>query len=367
MVRDPRIGCVADTRGALRDSRGWSVQTFPSNIRRSGRGAIRRCRPLPSPSVPHSRAFQGIRVHLSGSITALATPFTASGEPDFSAWDRLLQAQLDAGTQAVVVAGSTGEANALSDQEYEALLRRAVAVMAKRIPVLAGTGLSNTARTIALTRHAAACGADAALVVTPPYVRPTQAGLIAHYRAIADDGALPVVLYNVPARTGCDLLPETVAELAAHPRVVAIKEARTEPERMTALLALRSPDFAVLSGDDPTAARAMLADADGLISVASNVLPASMRRLCDLARAGRRAEAEALDAALQPVFDFLGVEPNPIPVKAVLARQGIGHGLRLPLTPLSSAHAALADAMTARIAALERESAAAAAPVARTG
>jgi 4-hydroxy-tetrahydrodipicolinate synthase len=311
-------------------------------------------------------------VHLSGSITALATPFTASGEPDFSAWDRLLQAQLDAGTQAVVVAGSTGEANALSDEEYQALLRRAVAVVAKqiptkRIPVLAGTGLSNTAKTIALTRHAAACGADAALVVTPPYVRPTQPGLIAHYRAIADDGALPVVLYNVPARTGCDLLPETVAELAAHPRIVAIKEARTESERMAALLALRSPEFAILSGDDPTAARAMLAGADGLISVASNVLPASMRRLCDLARGGRRAEAEALDAALQPVFDFLGVEPNPIPVKAVLARQGIGHGLRLPLTTLTSAHAALADAMTARIAAFERESAAAAAPAARTG
>jgi 4-hydroxy-tetrahydrodipicolinate synthase len=311
-------------------------------------------------------------VHLSGSITALATPFTASGEHDFprldlSAWDRLLQAQLDAGTQAVVVAGSTGEANALSDQEYEALLRRAVAVVASRIPVLAGTGLSNTAKTIALTRHAAACGADAALVVTPPYVRPTQPGLIAHYRAVADDGALPVVLYNVPGRTGCDLLPETVAELVAHPRIVAIKEARAEPERMTALLALRSPEFAILSGDDPTAARAMLAGADGLISVASNVLPASMRRLCDLARGGRRAAAAALDAALQPVFDFLGVEPNPIPVKAVLARQGIGHGLRLPLTTLSAAHAALADAMTARIAAFERESAAAAAPAARTG
>jgi 4-hydroxy-tetrahydrodipicolinate synthase len=311
-------------------------------------------------------------VHLSGSITALATPFTATGEPDFPAWDRLLQAQLDAGTQAVVIAGSTGEANALTDEEYEALLRRAVAVVAKqapakRVPVLAGTGLSNTAKTIALTRHAAACGADAALVVTPPYVRPTQPGLIAHYRAVADDGALPVVLYNVPGRTGCDLLPETVAALVAHPRIVAIKEARAEPERMQALLALRTPDFAILSGDDPTAARAMLGGADGLISVASNALPATMRRLCDLTRGGRRVEAEALDAALQPVFDFLGVEPNPIPVKAILARQGFGHGLRLPLTTLSDAHAALADTMTARISVFERESVAAAAPVARTG
>lgn len=303
-------------------------------------------------------------MHPSGSITALATPFTASGDLDFSAWDRLLQSQIDSGTQAVVVAGSTGEANALGDDEYEALLRRAVSVVARRIPVLAGTGLSNTAKTIALTRRAADCGADAALVVTPPYVRPTQAGLIAHYRAVADDGALPVVLYNVPGRTGCDLLPSTVAALTPHPRIVAIKEARAEPERMAELLALRSPAFAILSGDDPTAARAMLAGADGVISVASNVLPAAMRRLCDLARGGRRAEAEALDAELQPIFDFMGIEPNPIPVKAILARQGTGHGLRLPLTTLSDAHAAAADATAARIAAVERASAA---PLAQAG
>jgi 4-hydroxy-tetrahydrodipicolinate synthase len=293
-------------------------------------------------------------VYLSGSITALATPFTASGELDFEAWDRLLEAQIAAGTQGVVVAGSTGEANALSDDEYETLLRRAVSVVAGRIPVLAGTGLSNTAKTIELTRRAAAFGADAALVVTPPYVRPTQAGLVAHYRAVADDGALPVVLYNVPGRTGCDLLPATVAELVPHPRIVAIKEAVAEPGRMTELLALRSPSFAILSGDDPTAARAMLAGADGLISVASNAIPAAMRRLCDLACAGARAEAQVCDAELQSIFDFLGVEPNPIPIKAILARQGIGHGLRLPLTALSQVHAAAADVAVARIAEIER-------------
>ena len=297
-------------------------------------------------------------MYLSGSITALATPFTASGNLDGSldlqAWDRLLEAQIAAGTQAVVVAGSTGEANALSDDEYETLLRRAVALVAGRIPVLAGTGLPNTAKTIALTRRAAAFGADAALVVTPPYVRPTQAGLIAHYRAIADDGALPLVLYNVPGRTGCDLQPATVAALAPHPRIVAIKEALTEPGRMTALLALRTPSFSILSGDDPTAARAMLAGADGLISVASNVIPAAMRRLCDLARAGAGAQAEACAAELRSIFDFMGIEPNPIPVKAILQRQGIGHGLRLPLTTLSADHAAVADAAARRIAQIER-------------
>jgi len=292
-------------------------------------------------------------LRLSGSITALATPFNAAGELDLEAWQRLLQQQLDGGTEAVVVAGSTGEAAALYDAEFDLLLRSAVEFVAGRIPVLAGTGLSNTAKTIEQTRRAAALGADAALVVTPPYVRPTQAGLIAHYRAIADDNALPIVLYNVPGRTGGDLLPDTVAELCSHPHIVAIKEARAEAERMDALLKLQGNGFAVLSGDDPTACRAMLAGADGVISVASNVLPATMRRLCDFARVGKADAARELDAQLQPVFDFLGVEPNPIPVKAILQSQGLGHGLRLPLLPLSASHTAAASAIAATVHELE--------------
>lgn len=293
-------------------------------------------------------------MRIYGSITALATPFTAAGELDLDAWRRLLKLQLDGGTQGVVVAGSTGEAAALYDAEYDTLLRTAVETIAGGIPVLAGTGLSNTAKTIEQTRRVAAVGADAALVVTPPYVRPTQQGLIAHYRAVADDAALPVVLYNVPGRTGCDLLPETVAQLASHPRIVGIKEARNEPERMAALLPLRASGFAVLSGDDPTATRAMLAGADGLVSVASNVLPGAFRRLCDLAMGGRHDDAARWDAHLQDVYDFLGVEPNPIPVKAVLSRMGIGHGLRLPLTSLSSAHVERAARITDQIQQLEQ-------------
>ena len=293
-------------------------------------------------------------MRISGSITALATPFTAAGELDLDAWHRLLQLQLDGGTQGVVVAGSTGEAAALYDIEYDTLLRSAVEFVAGRIPVLAGTGLSNTAKTIEQTRRVAALGADAALVVTPPYVRPTQPGLIAHYRAVADDGALPLMLYNVPGRTGCDLLPETVAELASHERIVGIKEARSEPERMAALLSMRSDRFAVLSGDDPTAARAMLAGADGVISVASNVLPRAFRKLCDLARAGKRGDTEAWDAQLHDAYDFLGVEPNPIPLKAILSQLEIGRGLRLPLTPLSPAYAECAARITDQIQQLEQ-------------
>ena len=295
-------------------------------------------------------------MHLSGSITALATPFTAAGDIDFPAWERLLRTQLAAGTQAVVVAGSTGEAAALFDDEYDQLLRTAVELVGGRMPVLAGTGQSNTAKTVRCNRRAAALGADAALVVTPPYVRPTQAGLLAHYRAVADDGGLPVVLYNVPGRTGCDMVPETVGELSVHANIIGIKEARAEEDRMEALLPLRREDFAVLSGDDPTAMRAMLAGADGVISVASNVVPATFRRLCDRARAGDAAGAQALDDALAAIYHFLGVEPNPIPVKALLALDGIGHGLRLPLQPLSSAHADQAQRLHAAIRHLEERS-----------
>ena len=295
-------------------------------------------------------------MHLSGSITALATPFTAAGAPDTDAWLRLVDAQLAGGTQAVVVAGSTGEAAALTVAEYEALLRAAVERVAGRVPVIAGTGQSGTAHTIERTRLAAACGADAALVVTPPYVRPTQAGLLAHYRAVADDGALPVVLYNVPPRTGCDMQPDTVAGLAAHEAIVGIKEAVADQARVRALLQLAAPGFSILGGDDGTAARSMLSGADGLVSVASNAAPAAFRRLCDLARAGDAAGCDALGAQLAALIDFCGIESNPIPVKALLARRGFGHrdGIRLPLLPLSAAHAAAADAIAASLETLEQ-------------
>jgi 4-hydroxy-tetrahydrodipicolinate synthase len=283
-------------------------------------------------------------VHLTGSITALATPFGASGEVDFPAWRRLLDAQLAAGTRAVVVAGSTGEAATLSDAEYAALVEAAVVQVAGRIPVLAGTGASGTEKTIAQTRLAKAAGAQLALVVTPPYVRPTQPGLVLHYLRVAEEGGLPVVLYNVPGRTGTDMLPDTVAQLCGHPQVVGLKEARGDVERWDALYPLRSPAFALLSGDDPTFLRAVRGGADGVVSVASNVVPRAFARIFAALAAGRDDAAAALDARLQPLFDFLGAEPNPIPVKDLLRRQGIGSGLRLPLLPLSEAHAAAAEA-----------------------
>jgi len=288
---------------------------------------------------------------LSGSITALATPFTISGELDPGAWDRLLDAQLAAGTSAVVVAGSTGEAATLGDSEYAGLIGHAVRRIAGRVPVLAGTGQSGTAKTIAQTRLARESGAGIALVVTPPYVRPTQAGLVEHYRQVSAQGGLPVVLYNVPGRTGCDLLPETVAQLRDDPNIIGLKEARGDEARWDALYPLGGAGFSLLSGDDPTFARAMRGGAAGVISVASNIVPRAFARLAAMLREGRESEAAALDARLQPVYEFCGIESNPIPVKAILRELGIGAGLRLPLLPLSERNQALAP----KIAALCRE------------
>jgi len=285
-------------------------------------------------------------MHLSGSITALATPFTSAGEIDFPAWNRLLDAQLAAGTSAVVVAGSTGEAAALDNREYGSLIAAAVAQVAGRVPILAGTGLSNTARTIEQTRLARDSGADIALVVTPPYVRPTQAGLIAHYQAVAEQGGLPVVLYNVPGRTGCDLQPETTATLAVHPNIVGLKEARGDEARWDALYPLASEGFALLSGDDPTFLRAMRGGAAGVISVASNIVPRTFASICRLLASGQPDQADVLEQRLHELFDFLGAEPNPIPVKAILQRLGVGVGLRLPLLSLSADHSAAADRMS---------------------
>lgn len=294
-------------------------------------------------------------MHLSGSITALATPFTAAGEIDFPAWQHLINHQLAAGSSGVVVAGSTGEAAALSDEEFSQLLQSAVQQAGGRLPVLAGTGLSNTRKTIAQTRLALKAGANAALVVTPPYVRPTQAGLIAHYTAVAEQGGLPVVLYNVPGRTGCDLLPETVAQLRSHTNIIGLKEASADPARWQALYGLRAPDFSLFSGDDATFVRALQGGADGVISVASNVVPTVIGRLCAWMKVGREEEAQQLNARLRDLYDFLGIEPNPIPVKALLQRSAIGVGLRLPLLPLSAVYGASADALAVFCRDLEAE------------
>lgn len=272
---------------------------------------------------------------LSGSICAIVTPFRANGDLDLGAFRRLLAWHRDAGTRGVVVGGSTGESVALEENELEHLIGTAADTLQGRCTLIAGCGAASTSKAVRLTQSALDMGAEAALVVTPFYVRPTQEGLYRHYATLADEGGLPVVMYNVPGRTACDMLPETVARLVVHERIVGIKEARAEPERMDALIALRRENFAVLSGDDPTALRALRAGADGVISVAANVCPRTFGALCELARTEPQS-ALAHDASLAPVYAFLGVEPNPIPVKWLLNRLGwIGSLLRLPLLELS--------------------------------
>jgi len=274
-------------------------------------------------------------VQLSGSICALATPFTADGALDLEAYARLIDYQLAGGTQALVVAGSTGEAHMLTDAEWERLLAFALEHVRGRVPVLAGTGTAATAASVRQTRRAQALGCDAALVVTPYYVRPTQQGLLRHFSEVAEHGGLPIVMYNVPSRTGCDLLPETAARLAGHANIIGLKEARGDAARIAAVAPLAQPGFAVLSGDDASAHGAMLSGMQGVISVVNNLVPAAMRVLCDAALHGDRAVTEQHAARLAPLIQALECAPNPVAVKAGLAALGICHaGLRLPLIEL---------------------------------
>ncbi|MBZ0224010.1 MAG: 4-hydroxy-tetrahydrodipicolinate synthase [Dokdonella sp.] len=291
---------------------------------------------------------------LSGSICALATPFRSRDDAiDVAAFERLIDLQITHGTNALVVAGSTGEAAALEESEFSQLLDVAVRHIGQRVPSIAGTGQSGTRRTIAQTRRARDAGIEFALVVAPAYVRPTQEGMYRHFCEVADHGGLPVMLYNVPSRTACDLLPETVARLTAHGNIIGIKEAVADPARMQALLPLRSERFAVFSGDDGSAAQAIRAGADGVISVAANVDPARMARLA-ASCAGHADTAAALERELQPLFALLGCEPNPIPLKWCLSRLGIGESyLRLPLLALSPQHHAHAQSVLAGLGLVE--------------
>jgi 4-hydroxy-tetrahydrodipicolinate synthase len=278
-------------------------------------------------------------IALHGSMVALVTPFDAALTVDERDWLALIDWQIASGTSALIVAGTTGESPQLSDEEFERLLTLAVARCARRVPVIAGTGSASFERTRALTAKAHALGADAALVVTPYYVRPTQEGLYRHYAALAESSALPIVLYNVPSRTGVDLLPETVARLAAIPQIIGIKEAKADLARIDALLALRPhPRWAVLSGDDETAAAAVARGADGVISVIANALPQAFAELMALA-AANDSEWHERQKSLAPLLKLLGAEPNPVPIKWALSALGrCRASVRLPLVPLSPIH-----------------------------
>jgi len=284
-----------------------------------------------------------------GSIPALVTPMGEDGSIDFGAWEKLLDFHLAAGTDGVVVGGTTGESPVLDRGEIEELIRRAKSQVGGRIPVIAGSGTNSTAGSVALSRAAEAAGADALLVVTPYYNKPTQEGLFQHFSAVADSVGIPVILYNVPGRTACDMLADTVARLSQHPRIVGVKEATGDIARGVAILRQSRPGFLLLSGDDPTAAELIRIGARGVISVTANVAPRAMHELCAAGLAGRHGEAMAINERLIPLHKALFVESNPIPVKWAVHRLGlIGPGIRLPLTTLSAPlHGTVAAAMAA--------------------
>ncbi len=275
----------------------------------------------------------------SGSMVALVTPMADDGSIDTAAWQRLLEWHIAEGTSAIVVGGTTGESPTLTAAELADLAERAVATIARRIPVIVGTGTNSTAGTVERTRSLSRLGVDGVLIVTPYYNRPTQEGLYQHFMAAADASAAPVILYNVPSRTAVDLLPATVARLAAHARIAAIKEASGQVGRVREILEGSGREFTVLAGEDAIARQSMLAGARGVISVTANVAPKAMHDLAVAAMQGDTRRAEAIDARLADLHQRLFVEANPIPVKWALAEMGlIGRGIRLPLTPLAVQH-----------------------------
>jgi 4-hydroxy-tetrahydrodipicolinate synthase len=275
----------------------------------------------------------------SGSMVAIVTPMTADGDLDWSAWDRLLDFHAREGTEGVVVGGTTGESPVLSIEEIEELTRRAVARCGGKVKVIVGAGTHSTASTVVRARALSRLGVDGVMLVTPYYNKPPQEGLYRHFVAAADASAAPIILYNVPSRTGVDLLPATIARLARHPQIAAVKEATAQVSRVRELLAVVPAGFAVLSGDDSTAIESLAVGAKGVISVTANVAPRRMREACSAALSGDLAAARAIDATLKLLHSDLFVESSPIPVKWAVARMGlIGNAIRLPLVELAPVH-----------------------------
>lgn len=274
---------------------------------------------------------------IAGSMVALVTPMDAQGGLDWDGLSKLVDFHLQEGTNAIVAVGTTGESATLGVAEHVEVIRRVVDQVGGRIPVIAGTGANCTREAIELTANAKSVGADACLLVTPYYNKPTQEGLYRHFRAIAEAVAIPQILYNVPGRTVCDMLPETVERLSKVPNIIGIKEATGNLERGREVLERVAKDFLVYSGDDPTAVELILMGGKGNISVTANVVPRAMSDLCAAAMRGEAALARAMNERLMPLHKALFLESNPIPVKWALYEMGlIPDGIRLPLTWLSS-------------------------------
>ncbi|MCM2130117.1 4-hydroxy-tetrahydrodipicolinate synthase [Larsenimonas rhizosphaerae] len=283
-----------------------------------------------------------------GSLVALATPMKINGDIDWDALRRLVNFHLEHETDGIVAAGTTGEPTTMSFSEHFDVIREVVNIVDGRIPVIAGTGANATAEAVELVRYAKDVGADGCLSVTPYYNRPTQEGLYQHFKAVAEATDMPIILYNVPSRTGVDLYNDTVSRLACIPNIVGLKDATGNLERAAELVKrLRNEDFAFYSGDDPTACEFMLAGGHGVISVSSNVAPKGMHDMCEAVFKGDHDRAHQINTRLMPLHSVLGIEANPIPVKWALCEMGLADkGIRLPLTWLSEKyHATVGEAL----------------------
>lgn len=272
-----------------------------------------------------------------GSIVALATPMNDNGSVDNKALAELIEFHIDNGTDGIVSVGTTGESATLNVPEHMDVVKKTIAHVKKRIPVIAGTGANSTSEAIELSQAARTLGADACLLVTPYYNKPTQEGLYQHFKRISEVVDLPQILYNVPGRTALDMLPETTRRLSSLPNIVGIKEALGSVDRIRELVDICAEDFVILTGDDATAMESILAGAKGDISVTANVAPKQMHLMCKAALSGDRAAAEAIEKEIESLHKVLFVESNPIPVKWALTQMGyMGEGIRLPLTVLDS-------------------------------
>lgn len=273
-----------------------------------------------------------------GSIVAIVTPFN-NGAVDEEKLRELVEFQIENGTDAIVPCGTTGESSTLSYVEHDRVIKVVVEQVNKRVPVIAGTGSNSTHEAIEITQHAKELGADGALLVTPYYNKPSQEGLYLHYKAIADAVALPQVLYNVPGRTSVNLLPETVARLAVHANIVAIKEATGSLQQASEVLALCGENITVLSGDDFITLPMMACGAKGVISVTANIMPKEVAALVDAFNAGNYEEAKRLHLYLLKISNAMFIETNPVPVKTGVALMGkCRDEVRLPLAPLAEAN-----------------------------
>lgn len=274
----------------------------------------------------------------SGSMTAIVTPFK-NNRLDEKAFKGLIEFQVKNGTDGIVPCGTTGESATLSYEEHERVVELAIEAVNRRIPVIAGTGSNSTAETIMLTKHAEKAGADAALLITPYYNKPTQEGLYQHYKAVADEVKIPIILYNVPSRTGVNMLPETAARLSEIKNIIGIKEATGNLQQVSDTIELCRKGFIILSGDDFTTLPILAIGGHGVISVTSNIAPKDVNQMCDSFFAGDIERAKKLHYKLQPLHRAMFIETNPMPVKTALAMMGkIEEEFRLPLVKMGEAN-----------------------------